>query len=357
MKEKVNLLWLSWHPTHYNDYLFDAVEQSNEFNLRVFYLAGQLSSHPWSEKGNYKYQYTRMKGSGLLKYYRSVLFSQGIFLIAGWNNYHHIFSIFLLSILKRKFIIWTDTPQVDIKRTFFKRIFRKALLGIIFKNAKYLFTTGKIGIKNFKKNGAPKSKLINFPFATDTNFFTKGGSIHKHIFVTSGRLDISNKRQDLSIQSIRKLKELGFDVQLKIAGEGRDKQLLMDLVKQLDLQDCVEFSGWLQLDELAKFYHKSRYFLHTAAYDPFPNAVLEALSCGLPVVGSDTSGSVVDRVVPGKNGYIFKTNDLDDLVEKMTLIIQNKNYEKLVENARESAISNNVEKNIKTLLAIKNELY
>jgi len=54
--------------------------------------------------------------------------------------------------------------------------------------------------------------------------------------------------------------------------------------------------------------------------DPFPNAVLEAMACGLVVVGSDSSGSVLERIKDRVNGLIHQTNNAESVYECLSYL-------------------------------------
>jgi UDP-glucose:(heptosyl)LPS alpha-1,3-glucosyltransferase len=57
--------------------------------------------------------------------------------------------------------------------------------------------------------------------------------------------------------------------------------------------------------------------LHPALFDPYPNAVMEAMACGLLVLGSDATGVVVDRIVDGINGFSHPAARVDILAEQI----------------------------------------
>ena len=108
--------------------------------------------------------------------------------------------------------------------------------------------------------------------------------------------------------------------------------------------------GWLELDEIAPFYQSGDMLIHSSFFDPFPNVVLEAMAVGLPVMGSNLAGSVVDRVVPAKNGYICAAGDPIDWANKIELVLKAPEIlSELGQAARRTAEAHPVDENIKTL--------
>jgi glycosyltransferase involved in cell wall biosynthesis len=63
-------------------------------------------------------------------------------------------------------------------------------------------------------------------------------------------------------------------------------------------------------DELVKFYNEAQIFLNTSLVSPIPTSLLEAMSCGTPVVSTATC-MIPEIIVNGYNGYI--SNNLDEL--------------------------------------------
>lgn len=100
--------------------------------------------------------------------------------------------------------------------------------------------------------------------------------------------------------AIRALARLPKRVELRIAGEGRREPLLR-LARDLDVADRVEFLGRSARIESA--YANADILVHPAIYEPFSNACLEALACGLPVVSSRINGAS-EVLTPGVDSML-----------------------------------------------------
>ncbi len=89
---------------------------------------------------------------------------------------------------------------------------------------------------------------------------------------------------------------------------GHDKHLVryQSLADQLGLSDRVVFTGGV--DDVRPYYAAADIFVLPTLYDPLPNACLEAMACGLPVVTSTTSGAA-ELITNGVEGYV--TDALD----------------------------------------------
>jgi glycosyltransferase involved in cell wall biosynthesis len=80
-------------------------------------------------------------------------------------------------------------------------------------------------------------------------------------------------------------------------------------------------------------------FLHGSSFDPYPNSILEAMSCGCIVVSSNLAGSAIDRINNGVNGVIFEYGNSVQLQEAIKLVYHFTDLEKEIMrgNARKTA--------------------
>jgi glycosyltransferase involved in cell wall biosynthesis len=64
---------------------------------------------------------------------------------------------------------------------------------------------------------------------------------------------------------------------------------VLDQVNRLGLQDRVRFLGYVPLDDLIGLYSAASVFVYPSLYEGFGLPILEAMSCGCPVITSNTS--------------------------------------------------------------------
>jgi UDP-glucose:(heptosyl)LPS alpha-1,3-glucosyltransferase len=104
---------------------------------------------------------------------------------------------------------------------------------------------------------------------------------------------------------------------LVIVGADRKLKAMQALAVQLGIAGRTHFTG--PLKEVRPWYGAADGFVLPTLYDPCPNAALEALACGLPIVTSTTCGAQ-EWVRAGENGWVVDavnqcelTGRLDDL--------------------------------------------
>ena len=118
-----------------------------------------------------------------------------------------------------------------------------------------------------------------------------------------GRL-LDWKGIDLALQAIKLARQTGRNVSLTIVGDGPARLPLERLCRNLELNECVHWAGWVSQASLRKIYRDADVLLFPSLRDSGGMAVLEALAFGLPVVCTDLGGPgiivnrICGRVVP-----------------------------------------------------------
>lgn len=98
------------------------------------------------------------------------------------------------------------------------------------------------------------------------------------------------KDHDTLIRAFRLILAEFPGAELRIAGDGVEKQRLVNLVKELDLAGRVCFEGMLSKKELITWLGQLTIYVHATFGETSSIALMEALAQGLPVVASDVSG-------------------------------------------------------------------
>jgi len=124
-----------------------------------------------------------------------------------------------------------------------------------------------------------------------------------------GRL-VHQKGLDLAIRALAQLKDLEWE--WCIVGDGPQINVLKSLANELGIQDRVSFPGWLSHAELVECYKGSNLFLFPSRHEGMPNAVLEAMASGLPILASRIAGNE-ELVIDGETGILFPSEDVEAL--------------------------------------------
>ncbi len=106
-----------------------------------------------------------------------------------------------------------------------------------------------------------------------------------------GRLS-REKGFDLLLEALAVVREQHPDADLILAGAGREKAALMSLCRSLGLETAVCFAG--HVDRPYALLPGATLFVLSSRYEGMPNALLEAVAAGVPLVATPASGGVVD---------------------------------------------------------------
>ena len=125
--------------------------------------------------------------------------------------------------------------------------------------------------------------------------------------VTVGRATFGKNISSI-IQAIPLLKKCYSWVLLDIVGDGPYLNDLKKLAEKLDVTKIIRFHGNIPHEQVIKILAESHLFVFpTRVKEGFPKAVLEALVCGLPVIG--TGVSVIPHLIGNRNGIVLYKTD------------------------------------------------
>jgi len=91
------------------------------------------------------------------------------------------------------------------------------------------------------------------------------------------------------------------DAHLLVVGQDKQQSRYVNLARQLGCENRVHFVGVQH--NVTPYYHAADALMLPTLYDPFPNVILEAMACGLPVITSFTCGGA-EFIVDGEQGYV-----------------------------------------------------
>lgn len=138
-------------------------------------------------------------------------------------------------------------------------------------------------------------------------------------FASIGRLE-PQKNFTMLIEAFAVFHVEKPEYSLRIYGEGSERTKLQELVDRLGLQDSVSLPG-RDLDVLNKI-NSAAAFILTSDYEGMPNALIEAMCMGMPVISTDCpSGGPRELISNGNNGYLVKVGDSEQLVDAMRSIV------------------------------------
>lgn len=167
------------------------------------------------------------------------------------------------------------------------------------------------------------------------------------------------KHPDYAIKIADKLKANGYDFKLNIIGGGILEEKLRNLIKNYKLDDYVQILGSMKPEQVRSYMEKSEIFLCTSDRNEGWGAVVnEAMNSACAVIASNAVGSVPFLIKYKHNGLIYQDGNLNDLYDKVKLLIEKESERKRISLNAYNTIYNewNPENASKRLIKLINDL-
>jgi 1,2-diacylglycerol 3-alpha-glucosyltransferase len=175
------------------------------------------------------------------------------------------------------------------------------------------------------------------------------------VILHGGRLSFE-KRIDGVIKAMPHVLKGAPDAKLLIVGKGPARKSLDALVEKLGLRESVVFAGYISDEDFPKAFAAADVLALNSPVETQSLIVLEAFATGVPVVGAD-AGAIPDAVVPGENGYLFRTDDTEAMAAYLIRILDDKGLKtRLGDGALKTAAEHSLEKSTEKLLSIYRQL-
>lgn len=186
---------------------------------------------------------------------------------------------------------------------------------------------------------APNQEYEIIPNVVNTQIFKptiSSTKIEKVQLLHLSNLKDEHKNITGIINVIKKLSESRTDFSLTIAGDG-DAEKYKKQVDQLNIPTgVILFEGKKTTIEVAELMSKHNAFLLFSNYENLPCVIVECLTMGLPVIGTNVGG--VSEMINRENGIVIEAKDKIALLESLNILINNINtYDtsKIAERAKE----------------------
>lgn len=213
--------------------------------------------------------------------------------VPGYSDRFKLIYFFLTPLIK---VIWRKSASVVANSMGLKELAQKTD-----KNQKIAVIANGIDVANFR----PEHSLQK----------------DKPFIITLGGTRITERKGiNYLVEALSKLHLKYPNIFLKLVGEGNEKENLEKLIKDLKLENFVEFVGIVSREKIAFYYQEASLFVLPSLNEGMSNAMLEALASGLPILATKTGGTT-ELVTDGENGFIIKMKDADDLAQKIELLI------------------------------------
>ena len=357
-----NVLFVA--PTTYEVPLTENIEKKFKYlneicNLHIF--AFGVDKKEFVHQGTKLFLYKKVKNR-ILNYFKifglsatilpNIIKENKIEIISYQDPVSSFFSILVLKIrrIKVKIIIETHGDFIETlsleKNLLFPSLYKKIFLNM----ARYTLgradklravsSSTEAQVKEINQN----KEITRFPAWVDFDNFKdilpvrENNKDFKILFIGSVT---DRKKPHLIVEAINNLNSK--DVNLYVVGPTPNESYLSklkELVNKYELEEQVVFAGSVDRESVMEYYSQSNLMILPSVSEGLARVIFESQATGCPVLVTDVPG-MRDIVIDGQTGYVFESNNLESLTNKIQEIKTNyKDAIHVGKNAKDFILSN-----------------
>ncbi|ANV84739.1 glycosyltransferase [Picosynechococcus sp. PCC 7003] len=312
-------------PSPYQVELFNFIVEQIDLDLTIAYIQGQSPNRKWkNESLNHNHiildnnfdKYQQLRNSA----------SDFDLIIFGYYQHPEVLKIMRdRHKSKKPWCFWGEPPGYNYRRfSWLGKIYRYWKLNILHRSNAPIWGIGNWAVERYKKEFGNQRLYFNFPYFSNLDRFValNEGKFKQRDtlkFLFSGSL-IHRKGVDLLASAFARLAKEFDHIELILLGEGDLRQKLEQQLSPYSNQ--VKFLGFQPWEKLPEFYQQADIFCFPSRYDGWGLVVPEALASGLPVIGTDKTGSALQFIQNGYNGWLIEAGNEDCLYQAMRSAIE-----------------------------------
>lgn len=335
MKEErfMKILYFTNIPAPYRVEFFNRINEKNDLTVIFNYDKNECNRDTkWFDDNKLNFNYINLKKFGFFQLNKILNdFHFDIVIIGTYACMNGALLNILLRMKHIKFFINADGGFVDKNESIFSRNLKRMFLS----TANYYLSTGKETNKYLTYYGANPKNIFVYPFTSlnkndilnePINYKEKvilrkkAGYNYKRLFVSVGRF-IDFKGYDYFLNAINNKKY--NNTAFLIIGGGEEKKLYEQLIFKNNLKN-VFLIDFCSKKDILNYYKMSDVFIFFSKNDVWGLVINEAMSCGLPILSSDTTLAAKELL---EKDCLFKYDDLNRIDKKIKEYVNKSNDE------------------------------
>ena len=236
-------------------------------------------------------------------------------IIAGEMGLRALQAVAYVALNRRtRLILWADlSDHTELGRGALRQLVRPWLL----KRADAVIVQGAGGARYVTGHGFDATRVFSVPIPTDISLATGTAvgswkpQLKNHLVIAGRMVPLKNLIPFLKAVSECVLRGSGARVTVHFIGEGPSRRE----IEQFPIPPCLELRCWGEVPyrEMPQHLLKGAILAFPTLSDTWGNVVNEAMSLGLPVLGSSYSQAVEELVEEGVNGWVFRPDDPSEI--------------------------------------------
>jgi glycosyltransferase involved in cell wall biosynthesis len=272
--------------------------------------------------------YAMIRAFFIFRNYDAMLLGDGVLAIIGWK----------LKLFYKKPVI-SIIHGLDL--TYKSWLYQRLWVGFFLKKLDKLIAVGQETVRVGLKKNIPSEKLVFIPNGVDEqkhigNYsrselekFLGENISGKKVLLTSGRLA---KRKGVAWFINEVMPGLDKNIIYLVAGNGPDRENIKGAIAKNDLGDRVKILGYIKDADRDLLFNTCDIFVQPnikveGDMEGFGISVIEAASCGLPVIASRLEG-LQDAIKDSQNGFLVEPYDVQGYINKINELLGNDSFRK-----------------------------
>jgi glycosyltransferase involved in cell wall biosynthesis len=265
---------------------------------------------------------------------------QAIVILGSWSLVFAHKTLLITQLLHIPVFIWTDHPHPRQRSWVFDRL-RKIYLQFLANRVSGFLACGKPTVSHLESLGIAPAKITNFPYWVSIPEEwslperCNGNRNSKPLHLTAVGRHVPVKAFEVAIEAVALANgRAGYRVAtLEVIGDGPERKHLEALARSLNLEDVVEFPGWLSNDAVRRRLQDADALVVTSKFEPYGVVVLEALASGRAVLASNGVVAARDRD-DGFGAFLFHpAGDAEFLAQQIKLLAGDQNVLRMASEA------------------------
>ncbi len=126
------------------------------------------------------------------------------------------------------------------------------------------------------------------------------------------------------LEVFKRVHDAHEELELKIVGEGSQREVLENKIKELDLEGSVTITGRIPTDMVKRELEKAKIFVLTSICESFSLVLCEAMEQGLPSLSFDIDVGPKEIIKDGYNGFLIENRNKDKMAQKIIELVENR---------------------------------
>ncbi len=373
MEKKLKVVFVQRFMLHYRIDLLDRINDNKDLELTLLHGRGIKNSKFVNFEGPVTFRHKELKTIQLKSQSKLLLIFPGLFfqlmksspdiiIAEGESNMLNNIAIYFYSVLFNRRIVWWGLGLIPgWTESFFQKMYRPFML-LFLKRASYIIGYSEYS-RDYYSRFADRNKIVVAYNCLDNEKIDKEIKTcresalklkrelnleDKYIILFVGAFT-SPKKIDKLIKAFYEVKAEHPESVLMIVGDGKMRHEFESLTKSLDLKDVI-FVGKV-IEGVSKYFLMADLFVLPGLGGL---SIHHAMIHGLPVISASADGTERDLVKEGQNGFLLKTDTVEELSELIRRFLNDKGMSRKFGLKSREIVDNsiNIGNKVKTFLSV-----